>query len=559
MRHLELIEQASRAKTEFLANINHEFRTPLNSIDGNLQLLNRTSPLTDRQKELIQRMRLAVTALMSLLKEVLDYAKLEQHKYTLNPENFSLRLCIQESVDVMAAHTTNKKNKIYFHFALDVSNFTYTFTNNQTLTFPPKVPTVVFGDSWQLQKVLVNLLSNANRFTEQGVIHINVAVDYSSDTTRSLRFDVTDTGCGIDEETQKDLFKPWVQSSTLSKGPDKGTGLGLAICKELCTLMGGSIWLHHTSTEKDTHGTTFSFLLPLVSVEGSSQLTTFHTEIETLKGKRILLLYPDGEDRKQLVKSILSWGMFLTSTSSPEEARHFFEAGYKFDVAFLGIQSGPCPGAVSVKDENDLIGLAQWISETHPQLPLMLIGDDTNCFQLFRKVIEPPIKPEEVFHLCVNLFSGDGTKTHKKPTPNNSANLLKDQQHVNHTCKCLIVEDVKENEVVLREMLQELGHSVGESVTNGKEMLDVLKEENDYDVVFLDILMPVMNGLDAIKEYRKTHDMNTKPYIVAVSASTLITTENDQHKQQGMDAFLRKPVKLNELKTLMDVIARNKK
>lgn len=473
---------------------------------------------------------------MSLLQEVLDYAKLEQHKYTLNPENFSLRMCIQESVDVMAAHATNKRNKIRYHFSLDV-------------------PTVVFGDSWQLQKVLVNLISNANRFTEDGVIQINISTQ-----TDMLRFDVIDTGCGIDEQTKKDLFKPWVQSSTLSKGPNKGTGLGLAICKELCTLMGGSIWLEQTQTETDIHGSTFSFLLPLVSAEGSSQLKLFETEMSTLKGKRVLLLHPDNEQRRNLVKSILSWGMLLTTTSSPEETEHFLCAGYTFDVAFLGTLTGTCDNCPKTEENKQLLNLAQTLVDQYPSLPTIVIGDDQTihdptCSRLFRKVLESPLEVEDVFHLCVNLFSD--LIQPKKPVKTKSlTDSPHNKQKKGNGVRCLIVEDVPENEVVLKEMLEQLGHVVCESVGNGKKMLEYLSTQKNVDVVFVDILMPVMNGIDAVKEYRKEHPINTKPYIVAVSATTLISSENDQHKQHGMDAFLRKPIKLNELKTLMNIISK---
>jgi signal transduction histidine kinase len=594
VHHLQLIEQASKAKTEFLANMNHEFRTPLNSIDGNLQLLNLTLPLTERQKELINRMRLAGTALMSLLQEVLDYAKLEQKKYVLNKENFSLRLCIQESIDVMAAPALNKKNKIAHHIALDV-------------------PTVVYGDSWQLQKVLVNLLSNAIRFTENGIIQINVSVTpgqtqgavvaQSSANVKSnengqilddqeknwqgktwqgdmIRFDVIDTGCGIDEETQKDLFKPWVQASNNNRGGlQGGTGLGLAICKELCSLMGGQIWLQSSQIN---YGSQFSFTLPLVSAETFDQLQLLTKEMDLLRGKRVLLLHPPDDVRKKLTRSILSWGMLLTVASDTDEAQQFFEAGYVFDVAFLGILEGSCDKPATETSAN-ILSLVKWIDSRTRQaqsadkrgpLPIIAIGDDQSemdlsCVNAFRKVIQSPLLPEDVFHICVNLFSDH---TLKKPSKNNSALQSQKHHHAQQqqpsqlrskSCRCLIVEDVEENKQVLEEMLQHLGHYDCVSVENGQEMLQLLldtdverSDKDKFDVIFIDLLMPVMNGIDAVKILRKTHPMNTRPYVVAVTATTLISSENDQHKSAGMDAFLQKPIKLNELKTLMDVIAR---
>lgn len=536
-RHLQLIEQASKAKTEFLANMNHEFRTPLNSIDGNLQLLNLTYPLTERQKELINRMRLAETALMSLLQEVLDYAKLEQKKYVLNEENFSLRLCIQESVDVMTAPALVKHNKIIFHMALDV-------------------PTVVYGDSWQLQKILVNLLSNAIRFTENGIIQINVSLMPLDDGTETLRFDVIDTGCGIDEETQRDLFKPWMQSMNNRNGLQKGTGLGLAICKELCALMKGKIWLESSTLD---HGSQFSFVLPFKSAESVDQLQLLSKEMSTLKGKKILLLHPSDETRKKLVKTILSWGMLLTCANDSDEAQNFFEAGYAFDVVFLGVIEGSCEHP-KTENTTNILALTHWLSERKASFPIILIGDDqsemdSTCNHLFRKIVQSPLNPEDVFHICVNLFADH---THKKPERNDSGSSRPEKR--NKSCKCLIVEDVKENKQVLEDMLYHLGHLDCKSVENGLEMLEILEKEKDsFDVIFLDLLMPKMSGLEAIKELRKTHPMNTRPYVIAVSATTLLKSENEQYKSAGMDAFLQKPIKLNELKTLMDIISRKMK
>lgn len=523
-RQLRLIEQASRAKTEFLANINHEIRTPLNSIDGNLQLLTRTRPLTDKQLDLIHRMRLSETALMALLQEVLDYAKLEQHHMKLQNETFSLRHCLQSTVEVMMAAVAAKKNHISCDFAIDV-------------------PTLVEGDSFRLQQVLVNLVSNSNNFTERGRIHIHVSLTVD----RALLFAVSDTGQGISDDVVGQLFEPWAQRDPL-RSFHRGTGLGLAICKELCVLMGGTIWLE--STRKDA-GSVFKFQVPLGAAEDTITIgETAKEEVASLKGKEVLLLY-DGPERKVLVKILLGWGIRPTSCDTADEVREYVSASIHFDLIVFG--------GLTCAVDNALMELAHWVSARMPQVPLLGCGctestHDERYTSCFRKVLEAPVVSSSLFHVLVNLL---GSKSFQVVGGSREDETYTGKQK--DTCddclSILVAEDVLENQVVLVEMLQELGETNSTATNNGEEMLVALNGKNTFDLVLVDLLMPVKNGIDAVNEYRKSgHALGTLPFVVAVTATSLITNDPESYRAAGMDAFIQKPVKMQELRALIEVV-----
>lgn len=576
VKHLQLIEQASRAKTEFLANVNHEFRTPLNSIDGNLQLLMRTSPLTDRQRDLIHRMRLSGTALMSLLQEVLDYAKLEQKHLRLHNETFSIRHCIQSTLNVMSSAVQQKHNKIEYHFDLDV-------------------PTLIMGDSFRLQQILVNLISNANNFTERGAILIAISISQSgsqekdsSSSEQFISFSVTDNGLGVSEDVRNNLFMPWTQSAMnkTQLSSIKGTGLGLAICKELVTLMGGKIELVKTAPNQ---GSTFRFDIPLRSAEDAITIgESAKQEVATLKGKTILLLFPDGYKKTHITKALLSWGVKPTICSSHEEVMDYINAAnanksdvnvsnggvHTYDLYVLATLTCPCIGpedSVSTEEDGEgksIISLASWITKQNPHTPLVAIGtvesaSDPSCVAWFRKILPDPVNVDQLFHVLVNLFSDEQNLPSSSISTTTISKMKSEADSKLRRLKILVVEDVRENQEVLVEMLQLLGVESIQCASNGKEMLQILSSEDvtEFDVVLLDLLMPVMNGLDAAKAYRAQNNkpLGSSPLLVAVTATSLVEDDPESYNAAGMDAFIGKPIKFHELKTLLILVAEQSK
>jgi signal transduction histidine kinase/CheY-like chemotaxis protein len=620
IKQMDLVEQASRGKSEFLANINHEFRTPLNSIDGNLQLLMRTHPFTDRQRDLIHRMRLSSTALMNLLQEVLDYAKLEQHRMKLREEVFSLRHCIQSSVDILASAAQKKHNALNFSIALDV-------------------PTLISGDSFRLQQILVNLLNNSIHHTESGQINIQVEVKNATNPlslqeppkgvgalsvkgaagpigvlkgrpaplSLSLSFTVSDTGTGIDEEMQGRLFVPWSHGDPLKL--NSGTGLGLAICKELCVLMGGSIWLQSSQVGQ---GSVFVFEIPLKSAESVVTIAeSAQKEIQMIRGKQILYFDQDDTQRRAVVKCLLNWGVRPTTCSDPEEMQGFLQAGFTFDLVFIsGIRS--CHnehdnrGSKGAAPPLSLLQMAEWIKVKFPHIPLLgaaldEVAYDEACLEVFRKVIVSPIDTNHLFRLLVHLSSGVSSQStvqqqqhhqqQQQPLMNSHHihnGEVKEGDSFGHSggrgqlhlvssgvgnvgedggrssspiggLRILVVEDVRENAIVLVEMIRVLGYDSVKWVENGQEMLEELQKK-EIDVVLVDLLMPVMNGLDAVEKYRKEtkKELGSFPIMVAVTATTLINDDPKSYHGAGMDAFVQKPIKMQELQTLLEIISEQK-
>lgn len=545
IQHLELIEQASRAKTDFLANVNHELRTPLNSIDGNLQLLMRTSPLTDRQLDLIHRMRLSGTALMSLLQEVLDYAKLEQHKMVLNIETFSLRHCLQSSIDVMSSLATTRQVVLAYNINVNV-------------------PTLVLGDSFRLQQVLVNLLSNAINFTTKGFVTVNVTLQSTTTTTTTtataadrggvenglyaILFSVVDTGSGVDEKAQQYLFDAWKQGDPRRARATRGTGLGLAICKELVGLMDGTIWLEQTSST----GSTFCFTVQVKS-DDHINASIAETEMRLLKGKQILILHTDDAIKKEMVKLLLSWGARPTCCTSYDEVINYLTAGYDFHVVLLDLQKACEPNS-------DIVTLASWITLHQPHLPLVGLTKvrepyNVACADLFRTVLWNP--NESLFHVLVNILGQHSGDQHKAAAKKASVPSISKRRVMpkNADMPILIAEDVAENQLVLSDMLNSLGYTNVTVAANGNEMLDHLASST-YALVLVDLLMPEKDGIDAVREYRERHNkqLGTKPYIIAVTATNLITNDPKSYTAVGMDAFLQKPIKMNDLQTLLELV-----
>lgn len=593
VEHLRLIEQASRAKIEFLAQIHHQLKTPLNAIDGNLQLLCRTEPLTDRQKDLMHRMRLAETSLMGSLQEVLDYAQLEQRKIVLHSETFAVRHVLESTMDVMQSAASANRTRLLYDIGLDV-------------------PSLIVADSWRLQQVLVNLVSNAINYTRDGIVTVEVVVadgqdELHSEDAADLLFSVHDTGKGVEESMVPMLFEPWASQNILFSsyfGNQRGTGLGLAICKELTQLMGGRVWLkettcatRHNAANEELQTTTisplkpstaaatiktgsvFCFSIPLKPGDETENLKLAAKELSTIKGKNVLITLPDDEFRRKFLKTLLTWGMRPTYCSTVEETRDYVTSDdYSFEAIVVGDLCTNCKGDGSEEAVNDndddaastheLVKLAQWLTGVCPTVPLIGIGNATSshddaCQRLFRKIVEKPAKVDVFFHLFVNLFSRKMTA----PSPPNSPKrvssavalpLSATATVIGPMPSCLVVEDVAENEVVLVEMLEYLGCKNIAVARDGIQMLEYLnndKKRRQCDVVFMDLLMPNMSGMEAVKIYRKTHKLGTRPFVVAVSATNLVTSEPANYEAAGMDSFLQKPLKLNQLRTLLETIS----
>jgi CheY-like chemotaxis protein len=331
-------------------------------------------------------------------------------------------------------------------------------------------------------------------------------------------------------------------------------------------------------------GTTFAFTVKLITADEEENMSMIQKEIDVLKGKEALILHADTLERRNLVKSFLKWGMRPVCCTTVEECRDFLTSGYCFDVLLIGpiCKCKSSPELQEKKEEQEeeeeekiqgnhghkFLELAIWITCNYASLPMIAVGDvemshNEDCSRLFRTVVSKSLDSRVIFQLFVNLFLKQEEQLGASPkSPKKGKSQLKLTESVQNletvfpTIRCLVVEDVPENRQVLIDMLNFLGYHKIVVATNGQEMLDILNNDMfpPFDVVLVDLLMPVMDGLTAVKEYRKTHPLGTKPFIVAVTATNLITNDKDSYQKAGMDAFIQKPIKMNQIKTMLEVI-----
>jgi two-component system sensor histidine kinase/response regulator len=517
-----LAVEASQHKTDFLANVSHEVRTPLNGIIGIADLLDGT-PLDQEQTKMVHNIQSAGTTLLNLINQILDISKIEAGKLELETIAFSLVETVEAQVDVLAAKAHAKGLALASFIALDV-------------------PRKLQGDPGRLGQILLNLIGNSIKFTETGKVTVRVSLDSCSDGRAVessgssgkvvLRFSVSDTGIGLSESSRVKLFQPFMQSEKSITRKFGGTGLGLSISKKLVELMGGEISLQ----SMEGKGSTFSF---------TAQFTEALREVEPLRllagksnGTKILGLVTDHENSEFLASYFGSWGMQYDPVTSHAEATarledHQTAQNAPYTVVFMDL-------GATLKDLD-----REWLSQisknrTGPKLKIILATDGfdrssvgLDLPNLFFARLVKPYKQSELAE-CIGSLAQE-----EKPLPFAVPSC---HGHI------LVAEDNPVNQMVIQKQLQRLGFT-SQLVGNGRQALDVIRSNSvHFDVVLMDCQMPEMDGFEATQEIRKhqlAHDRGPIP-IIALTAHAL---QDDQGRciQAGMDAYISKPIKMNVL------------
>lgn len=513
----EQAEVAAKAKGDFLANMSHEIRTPMNAIVGFCDLLKKTL-LDKTQKEYVDVLHSSGQLLCTVINDILDFSKIEAGETVLETVDFNLRYLLNDTLEIISARIDKKLIQTYIDIDKDV-------------------PANLKGDPTKVRQVLLNLLSNALKFTSEGKIGIIVKKEENRDGGILLRFAVKDTGIGISQDSVEHIFEPFHQADTSITRRFGGSGLGLSIVKSIIGVMGGKIWVN----SEEGKGSEFIFTLKLQKGASIGQKEIYPLEVEKVAGLKVFIVDDDPISRKILTKFCDSLKMKVVA------AEH--------------------SGFTAIKELNEL--------DRQRNLPDLILSDirmvGMSGFEMIEKIrVNKRYAGIKIITLSSEAYPGQANKARAKGAdgylskPFNNPELVKvittvfgDRRekgqivtrHMANELDCkgikvLVVEDNKPNQMLMQEYSKELGCE-SEFTENGQQAIEKLKKGNIYNLILMDLHMPVMGGIEAAKIIRK--EVNKDIPIIALTAAVL-KEDHENAEAAGMNDFLTKPIDIDDLK-----------
>lgn len=506
--------ESARVKGEFAANVSHEIRTPLNGVLGMLELLGGMG-LTAKQREHLEIARTSGESLLALINDILDFSRIESGGMKIEQYEFAIAPLLDDVLDILGEQARHKE--------LDVAYI-----------IDPDVPETILSDANRLRQVLINLVSNAIKFTHEGEVEIVVGVHADRNGEDCLRIAVRDTGIGISEEAQAHIFDSFAQADGSTTREYGGSGLGLAISRQLVGLLGGTLNVRSTPGQ----GSLFTVSLPLG--EQTCVATPVEASVPVLEGLRLLIVDDNETMRRSLSRFAQYWGMACSVAANGIEAKEKLRTGHNtgrpIDIVLVDKGMPIVSGDAllrSIRSDSDLDALRV----------VIMTGRDRNGRSEFRMAgasgyLMKPITAPRLKECLIQVAKLD--------QPSGGIQIASGDHAENYLgCQVLVVEDNRANQKVATGMLERLGCRV-ELAGNGADALEKASRHR-YDLIFMDCQMPVMDGFDATRQIRALEREGEHVPIVALTA-TVGTEEVGRCKKVGMDDVLGKPIRLDGLK-----------